>query len=308
MTRTVAALYKSRAEAEFARERLISDVRAQSPRIIGKDTAAAVDGLGLSPRDADSYRQGISQGGHLVVAQVPSGTSAQKLVSLLTSAKGRRDEAGDVRVPDTAGVHINIPADERDEGAAEASRENMPAAGMHQDPVPAQPTSSPAEPLEANPVPAAADLQTEPGTRGGASEVRIPVVEEELAIRTEEVTRGGARVRAFTREARVEENVELRSETVEVENRSSGVGVPPASVESGGLFKERVFEITEMREEAVVTKEAFVREEVIVRKNVSTRTETISDTVRHTEVEVEDLPGSPDKTPALFGRTSAPRR
>jgi stress response protein YsnF len=301
----VAALYKSRAEAEVARERLISSARAQSPRIIGKDTAAAIDGLGLSPKDMDSYRHGISQGGHLLVAQVPSGTSAKMLVSLLKAAKGQGDEAGDVRVPDAAGVQVEIPSDEPTR-EPEVQRQAAVPADPAQDH--AQVDAVPPEARGLTPVAPAADLPAESGTGRNSEEVRIPVVQEELAVHKQEVARGGARVRAFTREAPVEEQVELSEERVEVESRSSGVRVTPGTSEAGGLFKERTFEIAEMREVAVVTKEAFVREEIIVRKNVDTRTETISDTVRHTEVEVEDLPGSPAPTPALFGRSKKPPR
>jgi len=38
----------------------------------------------------------------------------------------------------------------------------------------------------------------------------------------------------------------------------------------------------------VVAKEARVREELVVNKEVDTRTERVSDTVRRTEVDVED--------------------
>ena len=41
----------------------------------------------------------------------------------------------------------------------------------------------------------------------------------------------------------------------------------------------------------MVSKEARVTEEVVVRKQAEERTETVSDTVRRTEVEVEDERG-----------------
>ena len=44
----------------------------------------------------------------------------------------------------------------------------------------------------------------------------------------------------------------------------------------------------ERGEEAVVSKETRVTEELVIRKDVEERTETVSDTVRRTEVEVED--------------------
>jgi stress response protein YsnF len=46
--------------------------------------------------------------------------------------------------------------------------------------------------------------------------------------------------------------------------------------------------VTEKGEQAVVSKEARVKEELVVKKDVDQRTETVSDTVRRTEVKVDD--------------------
>jgi len=59
-----------------------------------------------------------------------------------------------------------------------------------------------------------------------------------------------------------------------------------------------VIEATETAEEAVVAKEARVTEEVVVRKQAEERTETVRDTVRRTEVEVEDERGRTGKDKA----------
>ncbi len=50
-----------------------------------------------------------------------------------------------------------------------------------------------------------------------------------------------------------------------------------------------MIEIGEMREEAVVSRQAFAREELVVRKDVEQRTERIAGTLRRTEVDVEAL-------------------
>ena len=55
------------------------------------------------------------------------------------------------------------------------------------------------------------------------------------------------------------------------------------------LFQERDIELTETAEEAVVGKTARVVEEVSLAREVGQRTETVRDTLRHTEVEVERL-------------------
>ena len=53
-------------------------------------------------------------------------------------------------------------------------------------------------------------------------------------------------------------------------------------------FVDRTLEAEERAEEAVVGKEARVTEEIGLRRESDERTETVSDTVRRTEVEVED--------------------
>ena len=53
-------------------------------------------------------------------------------------------------------------------------------------------------------------------------------------------------------------------------------------------FRERTIEVTATAEEAVVAKEARVKEEIVVGKDTEERTETVSDTVRRTEVEIDD--------------------
>ena len=65
-------------------------------------------------------------------------------------------------------------------------------------------------------------------------------------------------------------------------------GTAQAGTLGGDPFQERTIEVEERGEEAVVSKEARVVEEVVVRKDVEQRTETVSDTVRKTEVDVED--------------------
>jgi uncharacterized protein (TIGR02271 family) len=117
-------------------------------------------------------------------------------------------------------------------------------------------------------------------------EERIPVVEEQLSVGKREVQRGGVRVFKRLVEKPVQESVHLREEHVKVERRPVD---QPASEAELAAFKEGEIELRETGEEAVVGKRARVVEEVVVGKEVSERTETINDTVRGTEVEVENL-------------------
>ncbi|MDP9415989.1 MAG: YsnF/AvaK domain-containing protein [Pseudomonadota bacterium] len=120
-------------------------------------------------------------------------------------------------------------------------------------------------------------------------EERIPMVEEELRIGKREVLRGGARVHSFTTEVPVQERVELLEEEIRLERRPVGRRLTDEELAEGGLLQERVFEVTQMREEAVVSKEAFVREELVVSKNVEHRLQEINETVRRTVVETEQF-------------------
>lgn len=115
----------------------------------------------------------------------------------------------------------------------------------------------------------------------------IPVVEEQMRVGKRDVQRGGVRVRSYVTERPVEEQVRLRDETIQVERRP----VDRAVSSTDDVFRERSIELTETDEEAVIAKEARVVEEVVVRKDVEERVETVRDTVRRTDVEVEQLNG-----------------
>ena len=103
------------------------------------------------------------------------------------------------------------------------------------------------------------------------------------------------RVRSYAVETPVNEQVNLREENVQVERRSVD---RPVTAADEALFADRTIEATERREEAVVSKDARVVEEVGIRKDASQRTETITDKVRRTEVEVEDERGNVSRTGA----------
>jgi uncharacterized protein (TIGR02271 family) len=119
-------------------------------------------------------------------------------------------------------------------------------------------------------------------TRGG--EEVIPLTEEQLRVGKRDVSHGRVRVRSYTVEAPVQEQVNLRDEHVTVERRS--VDRPVSGDEN--LFRERTIEAEERAEEAVVDKQARVKEELVIKKDVGQRSETVSDKVRRTEVEVDD--------------------
>jgi uncharacterized protein (TIGR02271 family) len=114
------------------------------------------------------------------------------------------------------------------------------------------------------------------------SEERLQLSEEQIQVGRRLVNRGTTRIRRFVVERPVEENVTLHSERVSVERRPVTGDAQVADAD----FTDRVIEVTESDEEAVVGKTARVREEVVVRKDAADRVETVQDTVRHEDVEI----------------------
>jgi uncharacterized protein (TIGR02271 family) len=116
----------------------------------------------------------------------------------------------------------------------------------------------------------------------------IPVIEEELQVSKREVQRGGARLRSRVIEKPVEAHVRLREEHVVVNRHPVNRAVTDADLNN---FKEGDIELTERAEVPVVNKQARVVEEVEIGKTVEERDETVRDTVRRSDVEVEEISG-----------------
>ena len=129
---------------------------------------------------------------------------------------------------------------------------------------------------------------TEQATKPSAAATveAIPVVEEQLQVGKRVVQRGGVRIYRHVTETPVQESVQLKEERVTVERTPVNEPASAADIEA---FKEGTIEVRETVEEPVVAKTARLVEEVNVGKEVTERTETVSDTVRRTDVEVEQL-------------------
>ena len=120
----------------------------------------------------------------------------------------------------------------------------------------------------------------------------IQLAEESLAVGKRVLNRGGTRIRRYVVETPVEESVSLHSEKVILERRPVSDGRPVTDAS----FSEKVIEMTETAEEAVVSKTARVVEEVGLRKEATDRVETVRDTVRKEEVDIEQIPGTATTT------------
>ena len=114
----------------------------------------------------------------------------------------------------------------------------------------------------------------------------LEVVKEDVTIGKREVQTGGVTVRSHIIERPVEETIRLRTEHVTVTR--TPVDRPADSAD----FRDRTISVKESAEEAVVSKQARVVEEINIKKDVDTRTETVRETARETEVDVVEDKGN----------------
>jgi len=131
-------------------------------------------------------------------------------------------------------------------------------------------------------------------------QVAIPVIEEKLTVGKREVDAGAVRVSNRVVEEPVEQQVRLREEHVKVERRAVDRAAAPGEVTA---FREGIMEFKETVEEAVVAKTARVVEEVVIGKEATERTQTVRDTLKHTEVKVEDVGARRTQDPATPPRS-----
>jgi len=154
---------------------------------------------------------------------------------------------------------------------------------------------------------AAGTMAATTGTRTDTSTDKtvIPIVEEQLTVGKRQVEHGGVRVLTRVTETPVQEQVTLREEHVTVDRRPVDRVVSEADRAN---FSDRTIDVTTTAEEAVVSKQARVVEEVVIGKEASQRTETVQDTVRRTEVDVEELNTADRPVNTTAGTTTDPTK
>ena len=130
------------------------------------------------------------------------------------------------------------------------------------------------------------DFRTQVRDIPAGQQQKLDVVEEELQVGKREVQGKTVRVNTRITERPVQADVTLRNEQVTIERHAVD---RPASVDDLNAFQEATIELTETHEEAVVGKTARVVEEVIVGKRADEHTETINETVRRKDVEVQNV-------------------
>lgn len=277
---TITAFFDDRTEADHAVERL---VEAGIPRhgittIAGGSDGSATDttehdkgfwgmlsGFFMADDDRHTYAEGLRRGGYLVtVSDIPAGMHDTALDIL--------DDEGSIDIDERSQMW------ESEGWSRDTTDSSMSATSL----------TGAALGMPATSDDTARSASGTTVTVNADGEEVIPVVQEELRIGKRDVNNGRVKVRSYISENTVSENVSLRAENVEITRRA--VDRPVTDFENA--FVDRMIEADEHREEAVVSKEARVVEEIALRKTAQQREETVSDTVRKTEVEIEDDRGS----------------
>ena len=130
-------------------------------------------------------------------------------------------------------------------------------------------------------------MATTAGENTKAQGETVQQVEEELAVGKREAVTGGVRVTTSVSEKPVEQTVTLREEKVTAERQPADRALSPEEAEAA--FEGKTVEMLGTNEEVAVSKQARVVGEVAIGKQVGEREETVKDTVRRTEVEVEEV-------------------
>jgi uncharacterized protein (TIGR02271 family) len=301
--RTVTAMYDSSSAAEAARDRLVG-IGVPSAAITIRGTGAStgttttagddtrsfweeLKSLFVPDEDRHTYAEGLRRGSYLLTAQVPAGLEDQVYDVLEDSGAVDLDtrtsewQASGWKGYGTEGVTGGTASSESGVAAtgAGAGYASGTTATTGTD------TAFAASDERATAAGSGAALAGGTGARAVTEgEETIQAAEEQLHVGKREVGRGSVRVRSYVTERPVEEQVELRQERVTVERRPVERELQPGEA----AFQERTIEAVERGEEAVVDKRARVTEEIGLRKDVATETETVRDTVRKQEVEVEE--------------------
>lgn len=266
MAKTAVALYDSKNEAQQVRDELTNAGFSRSSiRMMDSGDSDAVDTLtnaGLPRSDADAYFEGLRRGGHLVMI-----TTDDDQIDLVVDIMDRYNS-------------INI-----QERSEQWRSEGWSAQANDQQTTMRQTSSQQTTGRQA----ATSGNQGRSGAiSSDQDQIAIPVVEEELQVGKRQVQKGGIRVHTHVEEKPVEEVVNVRDEHINVQRRPVNRTVQPGELDN---LDEGTFEVSEMDEEVVVGKQARVVEEVVVGKEVEERQERVRDTVRRTDVDVEQIDG-----------------
>ncbi len=283
--KTVIGLFERTDEAQRAFAALVADGYARADLdILTNDDRDDVPKLErmhswVPEPDLDIYLAGVREGGTIVTANVGD-SAVVRAASVLGSFNmvniGKRAaQLARKAAPTTAASPASKPVAAASSAAASVAKQaSATVAAALSVPPKQSPATAKAPPLDV--------ALTDPAKNDNVLEV----IEEDLAVGKAQVERGRMRIYNVVTEREVSANVTLKDETIRVQRRpvNRAIEIDP------DIFKSRSFEMVEMDEIAQVKKTARVVEEVAIGKDVTDKIETIKETLRRQDVQVEEIP------------------
>lgn len=277
MSQTVVAIFNSKTEAQDAVDDLVNNGISQQnvdysssgtqTGSVGSAGSTNLTGLSGSTTSADHEESGITKffknlfgSDHDDSTRYAAAAGTRTVVTVHASNEEEAQRAANI-LDDNGAVDVNEGFDQSSDFTATGHQ----AANM--------------------------SATTDATNASGTDTRSIPIIEETLQVGKKVVETGGVRVRSRIVEKPVEESLRLREEYVRVERNPVDRVATTADLAN---FQEGTIELVQHTEIPVVAKESRVVEEVSLGKEVEHREETIRDTVRNTEVDVEKIES--DKT------------
>ena len=121
-----------------------------------------------------------------------------------------------------------------------------------------------------------------------ADRLRVQLIAEELHVGKDVRQVGEVEVSKHVVEETVQVPVTLQHEEVTVTRRA--VNQPVDATAAGTVFQDETIRVPVHEEVAHVTKEAHVAEEIEIEKRAVAQQQTVTDTVRHEELDIQGRP------------------
>jgi uncharacterized protein (TIGR02271 family) len=140
-------------------------------------------------------------------------------------------------------------------------------------------------------VPVATAIAATPVAKEATDQV-LRLAEEQMQVGKEQIEAGTTKVRRYVIEKPVEAQVSLHEEHAAVVRRAVADPTFVGDID----WTDKTIVVTETAERAVVNKVNRIAEEVVIRREGSDRVQTIRDTVRRQQVDVEQVNADKPKT------------
>ena len=248
--------------------------------------AGALVGLGIPEYEAKRYEGKVKEGGILISVHSENSDETNRARAIFKE-EGAHDISStgeshsDVKAQDvsrTGGVGGVSPRTDITESDFPSSRDSRSGAGEGSHPRIAD------QPYQTHPSVSGSPTETQPRESGDKIAAEVPLSEEQVKVGKRTVGAGEVKLQKKVGTEQVNVPVELKREDVVIER------VPAHEMDSAGKepFQEERVEVPLSREEPVVEKETRVTGGVRVRKTEGTERETIQESVRREDVDVDE--------------------